>query len=515
MSMPAVKGLDAALDLIESEFDLEKEDLYAIVRKFHQLFDYGLNYDNADMAMIPSFVTGLPNGSEKGTYLALDLGGTNLRVCKIELLGDGKFELDQQKFKVSNELKTGPVADLFGYMAESVGVFLKSTGALPGQSDEPLSMGFTFSFPVQQSSLDSGTLLQWTKGFSCPDAVGHDVVKLLQNSLDSQKRRVRVRALVNDTVGALLTSSYQTGGKTLMGAIFGTGTNAAIVSEIERVGKISIGKDGKVGGVGKDHPTHMLINTEWGAFDQKGSSLPSTMFDNFVDRLAIRQRHHRFEKMISGMYLGEICRAVFLYLIDNFVLFQGFSSPKMNTQYGFDTEYMSTVVADKADPFERDCATRKVIVETMGISDQYMQEEDVLAVRRVCTAVGRRAARLSSVAVASVLLHTGFADSPKIPSALRCERAGWPPQGGGVTVGPKGEVHIGMDGSVVEHYPDFVLMLRQGLIDIVGEETEKKVVISMAKDGSGVGAALGALQAEKQEKAGHVVVAVPSPAPTQ
>ncbi|KAK0537062.1 hypothetical protein OC842_001758 [Tilletia horrida] len=504
MPFPAAKGLDNALALIEDEFDLDQEDLHTIVRRFHELFDYGLNYDDADMAMIPSFVTGLPNGDEKGTYLALDLGGTNLRVCQIELQGGGKFQLEQQKFKVSDALKTGPVADLFEYMAQSVGEFLKSTGALPEPGDVPLSMGFTFSFPVQQTSLDSGTLLQWTKGFSCPDAVGKDVVALLQDALDKLHIRVRVRALVNDTVGALLTSSYQTGGKTLMGAIFGTGTNAALVSEIERVGKIQIGEDGKIGG--QERPTHMLINTEWGAFDQKGSSLPSTMFDNFVDRLAIRQRHHLFEKMISGMYLGEICRAVFLYLIDNFVLFQGFSSPLLNQQYGFDTAYMSAIVADTTLPHERESATRKVLVETLGISDQYVQEEDVQAVRRVCAIVGRRAARLSAVAVAAVLLHTGFADSPKIPASLRCERAGWPPQGGGVTVGANGEVHIGMDGSVVEHYPGFVTMLRKGLAEIVGEETEKKVVISMAKDGSGVGAALGALQAEKQEAAGHVVV---------
>ncbi|KAK0556133.1 hypothetical protein OC846_001352 [Tilletia horrida] len=511
MSFPGPKGLDAALSRIEDEFDLDKEELYRIVRRFHELFDHGLNHDDAEMAMIPSFVTGLPDGSEKGTYLALDLGGTNLRVCQIQLHGSGKFELEQEKFKVSNELKTGPVKDLFDYMAQSVGVFLKGTGALPKEDEEPLSMGFTFSFPVQQASLDSGTLLQWTKGFACPDAVGKDVVKLLQDSLDDQKIRVRVRALVNDTVGALLTSSYQTGGKTLMGAIFGTGTNAALVSEIERVGKIVVEKDKD--GKAKKGPTHMLINTEWGAFDQKGTSLPSTMFDNFVDRLALRQRHHLFEKMISGMYLGEICRAAFLYLIDNFVLFRGFSSPLMNQQYGFDTAYMSTIVADKSSPEQRDSPTRKVLVETMGVSDQYVDVDDIVAVRRVCAVVGRRAARLSAVAVAAVLLHTGFADDPSIPSSLRCERAGWPPQDGGVTVGPDGEVHIGMDGSVVEHYPGFLDMLREGLREIVGAKTEAKVVISMAKDGSGVGAALGALQAKKQEEAGHVVVAIPSPAP--
>jgi hexokinase len=37
-----------------------------------------------------------------------------------------------------------------------------------GQSRE---IGFTFSFPVQQTALNSGTLLNWTKGFKVVDAV--------------------------------------------------------------------------------------------------------------------------------------------------------------------------------------------------------------------------------------------------------------------------------------------------------------------------------------------------------
>jgi hexokinase len=37
-----------------------------------------------------------------------------------------------------------------------------------GQSRE---IGFTFSFPVQQTAVNSGTLIYWTKGFKVNDAV--------------------------------------------------------------------------------------------------------------------------------------------------------------------------------------------------------------------------------------------------------------------------------------------------------------------------------------------------------
>lgn len=119
-------------------------------------------------------------------------------------------------------------------------------------------MGFTFSFPVEQTAIDKGTLISWTKGFNCPDAIGKDVVKLLQDALDRKHIKVRVNALVNDTVGALLARGYQTNGA-LLGAIFGTGTNGAYVEKIEKVKKLKAKVQGG--------PKEMIINTEWGGFD--------------------------------------------------------------------------------------------------------------------------------------------------------------------------------------------------------------------------------------------------------
>lgn len=54
------------------------------------------------------------------------------------------------------------------------------------------------SFPVDQSAINSGKLIGFTKGFKAKNAVGKDVVKTLQDSLDEQKIPVDVVALVND-----------------------------------------------------------------------------------------------------------------------------------------------------------------------------------------------------------------------------------------------------------------------------------------------------------------------------
>jgi len=51
--------------------------------------------------MLPAWVMGFPDGKEKGPFLALDMGGTNLRVCQVVLLGDNrKFDMIQSKYRM-------------------------------------------------------------------------------------------------------------------------------------------------------------------------------------------------------------------------------------------------------------------------------------------------------------------------------------------------------------------------------------------------------------------------------
>jgi len=65
--------------------------------------------------------------------------------------------------------------------------------------DRPaVPLGLTFSFPVEQTALDQGYLLTWTKGFAAKNAIGNDVVKLLQDAFDRKHMHVKCVALVND-----------------------------------------------------------------------------------------------------------------------------------------------------------------------------------------------------------------------------------------------------------------------------------------------------------------------------
>ncbi|KAF9452017.1 hexokinase [Macrolepiota fuliginosa MF-IS2] len=499
-------------DTIDAQFQLSNAQLVDLTKTFLDEFKQGLEGYGHAMAMIPTFVTGVPNGTEKGTFLALDLGGTNLRVCEVVLNGDKTFSLRQQKYRVTEALKTGEATALFDYLADSVDAFLTTEASVdytsptgPGSGKHPnaIHLGLTFSFPVEQTALDSGKILTWTKGFAARNAIGNDVVKLLQDAFDRKHMHVKCVALVNDTVGALLSRAYQSGG-CILGAIFGTGTNGAYVEEVSKIKKLAGSPAAAKGGL-------MVVNTEWGAFNNSRSQLPSTPFDNSLDRLSINPSFQAFEKFISGMYLGEITRNLIIAFIDAApkpLLFNGKSTPAVNKHYGIDTSFLSTVEeawlgTDACPgyikpPFAElnsgSLATniktrleviRRAIVKDLGYKLDQVSLKDAAIIRWICGLVGRRAAQLSGVAVATVLIQTGRAVLPGVSHKGLKD--------------PNEKILVGVDGSLVEHYPGFEQTLRESLRYLVGEDIEGRTDIGLAKDGSGVGAALGALEALKQK----------------
>ncbi|TFY59827.1 hypothetical protein EVJ58_g5534 [Rhodofomes roseus] len=523
LSGVSVEAERKILDDIEDQFRLEEDALIEITKQFLEDFRAGLGEYNHPMAMIPTFVTGVPDGTETGnesvgTHFASSESGTLTgfwrRVCEVTLLGNHEFSMKQQKYKVSEALKTGEASVLFDYLADSVDAFLtehSSVGSPISPSHDvanpfdtisapAVPLGLTFSFPVEQTALNQGKILTWTKGFSAKNAVGNDVVGLLQDAFNRKHLHVRCVAL---TVGTLLSRAYSAG-SCLLGGIFGTGTNGAYVEKVDNITKLGDSQARKEGGL-------MIINTEWGAFNNTRTRLPTTPYDNKLDRESINPRYQAFEKFISGMYLGEITRNILLALIDAApkpLLFGGKASAPLNTHYGIDTAIMSEVeeawesgrnteikangqtnwqsahFTDVEALGPQDHARleriRGILVQRLLLDPEDVSLRDAATVRWAASLVANRAARLSGTALAAVLVQTGHAEL------------------GGGTPEPKGNIIIGVDGSLIQHYPNFQARLRSSLRSLVGEPVEKRVEIDLAKDGSGAGAALCALQAVKQ-----------------
>ena len=199
---------------------------------------------------------------------------------------------------------------------------------------------------------------------------------------------------------------------------------------------------------------------EWGAFDNMVNVLPYTMHDNKLNRKSPNHGLQVFEKMISGMYLGEVARNALLHLTDQRLLFGGRSSTILNKSYAFDTAYISEIVSDDSTDLRE---VKKVFEQTLEITNTTLLDRQVA--KSVCEMVGIRAERLSAAATSAVLLwnheildHT---------------------------------VTVGVDGSMYQFYPGFERSLYENCRPFLGDDfVNNKLKLRLARDGSGVGAAI-------------------------
>lgn len=94
------------------KLSLEHKTLKMVMKKMNDMMDLGLSDNEAtrersSLKMLPSFVCALPDGSETGDVLALDLGGTNFRVLVVTLKPDRKAAQDSKIFVVPHQCQVG------------------------------------------------------------------------------------------------------------------------------------------------------------------------------------------------------------------------------------------------------------------------------------------------------------------------------------------------------------------------------------------------------------------------
>ncbi|KAF7870461.1 hypothetical protein EAF04_004205 [Stromatinia cepivora] len=492
---------------VAAEFEYSDEDVRRGVAEFIAEMNEGLEKNATNMSQIPTYVTGVPNGTEKGLYLAVDLGGTNFRVCSIQLHGDTTFSLTQSKVAIPRELMLAKTAsDLFSFLANKSN---KSSSKPITRTISPPTLDVVILFPVHQIGINRGTLIRWTKGFDIADAVGQDVCELLQKEIDKLHLPVKVAALVNDTVGTLMARAYTSPGKTqtLLGAIFGTGTNGAYVEKLEKLTKPMEGDFDKTTG-------EMVVNTEWGSFDNGLKVLPNTIYDQILDKDSVNPGIQMFEKRVpspTATLFKDRSSADNDYssttnIDENGALFK---------QWAVDSSILSIAEADNSIGLR---ALRQELEKSLGVSAASL--EDAQTVKEIAHAIGKRAARLAAVAIGAIVLQTGRLDNisdankPKSTTSIvqdvkdlkiadaASATANKLADTAGLTVNEEDIIDIGVDGSLVEFYPGFEDYMREALraMDGIGAAGERRIRIGIAKDGSGVGAALIALVAAGMEK---------------
>ena len=148
------------------------------------------------------------------------------------------------------------------------------------------------------------------------------MVILLQKAIERRGDvKIEVCAILNDTTGCLMSSAWRDD-RCRVGLILGTGTNACYLEEIQDIHTIN--RDEFTG------QKHMVINTEWGAFGDKGElDFIRTKWDYNVDKFSVNPGKQIFEKMISGMYMGELIRQVLVDLMKDDLIFYDCNRDKL------------------------------------------------------------------------------------------------------------------------------------------------------------------------------------------
>jgi hexokinase len=523
----------ATMRAVREELSLPLLELERVVRAFQEEMLKGLA-DNSPRAstvrQIYTYMDDKLTGREEGFYWGLDIGGTNIRLVKYSVvkgsapvrvvsIGDQFDASGVYKKTIPHAVKVATGKELFAWLADAC---IEAGVA----ADE--AIGFCFSFPYLQTGLNRGFLLYWTKEFSnagvaldeVPDADADamaqlEVANLLEAALASRGTAASVVAVVNDTVGTLV-SGLRLDSATTMGLILGTGTNACYVEDKSRITKLPAG----VPRTGKG-----VVCMEWGGFSagaeefelpkQEERLLPLTDFDIQVLSETAQPGRQVFEKLISGKYLGAIARAAIIKLFHAGEVFQASGiaadSCDLLTPLGgaskgaLHAAASAAAEADAGVPDAEDShgplstrmlfaivkdlsasgAETRAILKSLGVRDASSQ--DVYITREVCKLVARRAARLVGMALSAVLRHIG-ADR-------------------GVDGNCAQPAVVAVDGSVFEHNTDFVVDSgREGfkswVLEAMGElgvRAELSAIDSASFEGAAVVAAIASRRVSEGE----------------
>ncbi len=273
-------------------FKLDNEQLKGIAYAFREKVEEGLSKKNAEIQCIPTFI--LPKAADvKGKALVLDLGGTNYRVAIVDFTQEKPVIYPNNGWKKDMSVMKSP-----GYTREELFKELADL-IVEIKREEEMPIGYCFSYPAESVPGGDAKLLRWTKRVDIRKMVGQFVGKPLLDYLN-EKNKIKFTGIkvLNDTIASLFAGLTDKSYDAYIGLIVGTGTNMATFIPADKIKKLD--------------PAYSVeglipVNLESGNFHPPFL----TAVDDTVDAMSDSMGKQRFEKAVSGMYLGDILKAAF------------------------------------------------------------------------------------------------------------------------------------------------------------------------------------------------------------
>lgn len=525
-----------------SPLHVDVEKIHRLTRRMRDAFEK-LAAESTDQFLstpISESVLRPDEGDERGRYLAIDIGGTNLRVGFIELLGsknpqdghqsnfpDSSNGVDihegsrvrrhlEKAWPIGEQLKMDKAEDLFAWIGSCIVEVVSAGNAVwLGELPKEIPLGVTFSFPMIQHTLSEAILMPMGKGFAITSNL--NLAEHLLHGYEIARSpalpKIKISAIVNDSVATLVSFAYQFRSnpkcKAAMGLIVGTGCNATIplalskLAPSKRPSKVKVLDD-----VTSEKHLKIAVNTEWGI---KGSAPPLvelgfvTRWDTKLDQEGEHPGFMPFEYMTAGRCLGELGRIVIVdYFTSQLSLPYTDLPPKLQQRYGLTTSFLGNLGPHLA---AKEPSILKQLEAEIPPADTpsafRWTEETASVVLKIAKAIQVRAAGMVAAATIALLAcadeiylssgANGVASKPATPVVQ--------------------ELMVGYTGGCIVHFQDYLADCQQFLDAIMcaefGAESKDeegprtRVVLRPCHDGGIIGAGIlaGTVQKIAQDSA--------------
>nr|GMC62671.1 probable hexokinase-like 2 protein [Ipomoea batatas] len=360
---------------------------------------------------------------EPGLHYGINLRGDNFLVLRARLGGKREpvTELSKQEIVIPPEV---------------------IKGTYKGQR----KLGFTISqpLPVVEATASMDTAIINLMGSTIEDTEKDVYVNEINNCLEKHGVDLRVLGLVDDTVGVLAGGRYYSR-ESVAAVTLGMGTNVVYVDSAQAVEKWP----GKL-----PQSSELVIDMQWGNF--YSSHLPITEFDVSLDTESTNPGYRRFEKLISGVYLGEIVRRVLLKIAQETGLYGDSVPPKLATPYVLRSRDMAEMHQDMSEDYE---VINEKLKEIFEITDSTQMSREIVA--NICDIVAQRAARLIGAGIIAIINKL-----ERLTNRISI---------------------ITVDGGIYDNYRVFRSYLNSSVWEMLGNELSDNVILEHSHGGSGAG----------------------------
>ena len=410
-------------------------DMDALCANFLSEMQAGLEGKDSSLAMIPSYCSPEADPRPGENVIVIDAGGTNLRTCLVTFDMDKKPVISEfRKVSMPGIEKEVSAKTFFSVIADEV-------ERLIGRSDR---IGFCFSYAAEILPDHDGITVFFSKEIKAPQVIGKHVGKELLGELASRGHDVSAKKIIilNDTVATLLaakTANNSSSYDGCIGFILGTGTNTAYIEKNSNIKKLSdiITDKGS-----------QIINVESGCLDMDLGDLDSEFLGGTKD-----PDKYKFEKMISGAYLGPLATVIIRHAVEEGLLSRAFG------ERFAETRTLTTISVNAFIQGDEECLLAKCCADN---------EDDYDTLMEILGAFISRAAKLTAANLASAVLMTDFGKDEDHP------------------------VLINADGTTF-HKTAFLKSCTNEYLDAYLYEKGRRAVITQIEESPIIGSAIGAL----------------------